>query len=71
MKKKKISKNLILDYLTPQKAYWIMCDGCLQNDKKTIILHTQGFNLKENSILSSELNIKFTLNTKVIKHKTK
>ena len=72
MKKKKISKNLILDYLTFQGlAYWIMCDGSLQNDKKTIILHTQGFNLKENSILSSELTIKFTLNTKVIKHKTK
>lgn len=54
IKKKKISKNLILDYLTPQGlAYWIMCDGSLQNDKKTIILHTQGFNLKENSILSS------------------
>lgn len=70
--KKKISENLILNYLTPRGlAYWIMCDGSLQNDKKTIILHTQGFSLKENSILSNELNTKFKLNTKVILHKYK
>jgi LAGLIDADG DNA endonuclease family len=48
-----------------------MCDGSLQKDKKTIILHTQGFSLKENSILSNELNLKFKLHTKVIPHKKK
>lgn len=46
-----------------------MCNGFLQKTKKTIILHTQGLSLKENSILSIKLNIKFILNTKVIKHK--
>lgn len=46
-----------------------MCDGSLQNDKKTIVLQTQGYTLKENYILSDELNIKFKLNTKVIPHK--
>ena len=69
---KKIRENLILDFLTPRGlAYWIMCDGSLQKDKKTIILHTQKFSLKENSILSNELNLKFKLNTKVILHKKK
>ena len=48
-----------------------MCDGSLQKNKKTIILHTQGFNKKENYILSNELNIKFNLNTNVIIHKKK
>lgn len=69
---KKIHEKIILDFLTPRGlAYWIMCDGSLQKDKKTIILHTQGFNLKENSILSNELNLKFNLNTKGILHKKK
>ena len=68
--KKKISQQLILKHLTPKGlAYWIMCDGSLQNDKKTIILHTQGYTLKENCIYSDELNIKFKLNTRVIPHK--
>ena len=46
-----------------------MCDGSLQNDKKSIILHTQGFSEKENLLLSSELNEKFKLHTSVIQHK--
>lgn len=46
-----------------------MCDGSLQNDKKTVVLHTQGYTFKENSILSDELNNRFKLNTKVIPHK--
>lgn len=46
-----------------------MCDGSLQNDKKSIILHTKAFSEKENIILSKELNDKFKLNTKVIVHK--
>lgn len=48
-----------------------MCDGSLQNDKQTMILHTQGFSQTENLILSSELSSKFNLNTKVIVHKKK
>ena len=40
--KKTITPGLITNYLTPRGlAYWIMCDGSLQNDKKSIILHTQ------------------------------
>lgn len=46
-----------------------MCDGILQNDRKSIILHTQGFSEKLNLLLSNELNKKFNLNTSVIKHK--
>ena len=69
---KKIRENLIFDFLTPRKlAYWVMCDGSLQKDKKTIILHSQGFSLQENSILSNELNLKFKLHSKVILHKKK
>lgn len=64
-RKKKISENLIKNYLTFKKlAYWIMCHGFLQKNKKTIILHTQGFTFKENHILSAELNMIFKLNTK-------
>ena len=71
-KRKAIQPNLILNHLTPRGlAYWIMADGSLQNDKKSLILHTQGFSFSENSILSKELNEKFNLNTKVIKHKQK
>ena len=46
-KKKSITPGLITNYLTARGlAYWIMCDGSLQNDKKSIILHTQGFSEK-------------------------
>lgn len=69
--KKTISENLIRDYLTAQGlAYWIMCDGSLQTDKKIMIIHTQAFSKEENSIISHELNIKFQLHSKVIVHKT-
>ena len=41
---KSIKKGLILNQLTPRGlAYWIMSDGSLQKDGKTMILHTQGF----------------------------
>ena len=71
-RKKTISENLITNYLTCKGlAYWIMCDGSLQKNKKTIILHTQGYTLKENHNLSAELNMKFKLNTKVKSHKSK
>jgi hypothetical protein len=48
-----------------------MCDGSLQNDEKSLILHTSGFSLEENTVLSDELNKKFQLESRVISHKTK
>lgn len=67
-----VKKGLITDYLTPQGlAYWIMCDGSLQKDHKTLILHTQSFSYQENLMLSLELNEKFNLNSHVISHKVK
>jgi LAGLIDADG DNA endonuclease family len=70
--KKSIQKGLVLNHLSAKGlAYWIMCDGSLQNDKKTMILHTQSFSYEENLILSNELNKKFNFKTKVISHKVK
>jgi len=67
-----VENGLILNHLTPQGlAYWIMCDGSLQKDGKTLILHTQGFNFSENTLLSCELNEKFGLSTYTKKHKEK
>lgn len=58
--KKTIKEGLIRDSLTPRGlAYWIMCDGSLQKDKQTLILHTQSFSLEENTLLTRELNKKF------------
>ncbi|WP_460918637.1 LAGLIDADG endonuclease, partial [Pseudoxanthomonas sangjuensis] len=68
--KKVILEGLILNHLTDVGlAYWIMCDGSL--DGRIMILHTQGFTLEENNIISNELNIKFGFNTKVVPHKHK
>lgn len=47
-----------------------MCDGSLQKENLTLILHTQSFSLQENTILATELNAKFHLNSRVILHKT-
>ena len=47
-----------------------MGDGSLHREGRVLTLHTQGFTEEENSILSSELNSKFGLNSKVIVHKT-
>lgn len=47
-----------------------MCDGSLQKDGKTLILHTQSYTLDENNQLSNELNHKFGLHSHVIPHKT-
>jgi len=70
--KKTIKERLLLDYLTPKGlAYWIMCDGSLQKNNHTLILHTQSFSLKENLLLTKELNQKFHLNSRVISHKTR
>lgn len=72
-KRSKIIKpNLILNELGPiGLAYWIMCDGSLQNDYKSLILHTQGFDKEMNLTLSEELNQKFNLHSRVILHKQK
>ncbi len=31
-----------------------MCDGSLQKDNRTLILHTQSFSLEENTVLSRQ-----------------
>ena len=46
-----------------------MCDGSLQKDKHTLILHTQSFSFQENIQLQSEINDKFQLHSRVIRHK--
>lgn len=67
---KTIQEGLILNNLTNVGlAYWIMGDGSLQSNKKTMILHTQSYTKTENLILSKELNEKFKLNSEVIRHK--
>lgn len=69
--KKTIKEGFIRDYLTPKGfAYWIMCDGSLQKDNRTLILHTQSFSLEENTVLTTKLNKKFLLHSIVISHKT-
>ena len=69
---KRVNKSLIRDFLTPRGlAYWVMCDGSLGKDLKTLTFHTQGFNKLENEILSAELNTKYNLHTKVKLHKKK
>lgn len=70
--KKNVSINLITDELNELAlSYWIMCDGSLQKDKKTMILHTQSFDYNTNLIISNELNNKFNFNSSVINHKHK
>ena len=69
---KTIQEGLILNHLTDRGlAYWIMGDGSLQKDRKTMILHTQSYNKNENLILSRELNKKFGFKSEVILHKKK
>jgi hypothetical protein len=46
-----------------------MDDGSLQNDNKTIIIHTQSYTYEEVKTLSLELNQKFKLHSKIIPHK--
>ena len=67
--KKGIPDNLIL---TPESiSYWVMCDGSLAKDLKTMILHTQSYTYEDNIKLSSFLNEQWGLHSKVIKHKVK
>lgn len=70
-RRKSIPMGLVRDHLTERGlTYWIMCDGSLQNDHKSIILHTQGYTEEENHVLSCELNHQFGLNSQVIPHKS-
>jgi LAGLIDADG DNA endonuclease family len=69
---KTIQEGLILNHLTDRGlAYWIIGDGSLQKDRKTMILHTQSYTKTENLILSRELNEKFGFRSEVILHKKK
>ena len=69
---KSIKPNLIINYLTAEGlTYWIIDDGSLQQNKLTLILHTQGYSKEEVQILSLELNKKFNFHSKVIVHKKK
>lgn len=67
-----IPHGIVRDHMTGLGlAYWVMSDGSLQNDLKSMILHSQSFTWAENTILSGELNAKFGLNSRVIAHKEK
>lgn len=69
---KTIKPGLVLNHINALGlAYWIMSDGSLQNDHKSMILHTQSFTKVENEMLSKELNSKFGLHSRVISHKHK
>jgi len=46
-----------------------MDDGSLQNDNKSMIIHTQSYRKEEVGKLSIELNEKLKLNSRVIPHK--
>lgn len=52
-------------------SYWIMCDGSLAKDNKTLILHSQSYSFEENVKLSTFLNVQWGFQTKVIQHKEK
>lgn len=67
---KTIQPGLIINHITGLGlAYWVMSDGSLQNDHRSMILHTQSFSLDENEMLSRELNAKFSFHSRVIAHK--
>ena len=68
--KKVIKKDIIIKNINEiGLVYWIIGDGSLHKGKRVIILHTQGFNLSENEIISNELNKKFNFNTSVKQYK--
>lgn len=69
--RKTLTPSLIFDRITPISfAYWIMCDGSLQNNTKSMMLHTQSFTKEENRLISDELNRKFGFHSFVKSHKT-
>jgi len=66
---KKIVPGNIDVYLSPiTLAYWIMCDGSLQN--QGIHLNTYGFNLNDNKILVNALNKNFNIQCTIHNHKS-
>jgi hypothetical protein len=68
----KVIKPALKDHLSDiGLAYWIMCDGSLDKNLKSMILHTQSYSREENFLLASMINDKFGLNTTVIPHKKK
>jgi hypothetical protein len=75
--RKSIKPNLVLDYVTPESlAFWFMDDGGKWNYNKgtkdrSLVLHTQGFNIEEVQLLISELNQKFNLDTSMKFNKNK
>lgn len=79
MVKKTITKNLIMNNLTPKGlAYWYMDDGGRNyyTGKRaswdmTCTINTQSFSVKEVLILIDELNKKFNLNCHLIYNKKK
>lgn len=67
---KTLSEENLWNFLTDRSlAYWIMCDGSLQNNKKTLLLHSAGFSQEENTLASRALNAKFGFTSCVIRHK--
>lgn len=74
--KKTISKNLIKDHLTARSlTYWFMDDGgkldYSKNSGKGIVFNTQQFSVLEVTLISEELNQKFSLNSWVGTNKSK
>ena len=69
-KRKFVDRHFLENALSPRGlAYWVMSDGSLQKGGRECVLHSQGFSREENCILSSVINEKFLLNSRVIPHK--
>ena len=65
---KTLPEGFVLKYVDAiALAYLIMSDGSRSGN--TVTLHTQGFGLAGNNILSAELNERFGLHTQVKSHK--
>ena len=70
--KKYIDKDFLSGALTNRAlAYWSMSDGSLQKGGREFILHSQCFTFRENQLVSSLINEKFQLSSRVIPHKKK
>ena len=69
--RKRIHEETLYKMLTPRAfAYWVICDGSLQKDARTLILHSQAFSQEENMKAQKVLNEKFGFQSRVIPHKT-
>lgn len=68
---KRLHEDVLYEWLTPRAfTYWVMSDGSLQKDKRTLILHSQSFSLEENRKAQRVLNEKFGFHSRVVSHKT-